>query len=254
MSDYLIYKFTSPSGKSYIGQTKNLKRRRKEHKNNKNCGCRLFNSAIKKYGFDAFNEEVLERELTLEDANFLEEFYIREQNTLSPNGYNLKYGGNNHMWNADSIIKMKETMSGEKNHFYGKQHSEETKNKNREAHLGKKSFCFGKFGKEHPSYGVKVSEERKREISKFMTGRYIGENNPMFGRVGELNPMFGICGENSIHAKKYIVIFPDGHEEFVHGLNKFCKEYKLDTSSMIKVAKGKNTTHKGFKCEYVTEI
>jgi hypothetical protein len=57
----LIYKITSPSGKSYIGQvieTKGILKRWKQHiqiaKNNKNKGSRLLNSAILKYGEENF--------------------------------------------------------------------------------------------------------------------------------------------------------------------------------------------------------
>lgn len=38
---------------------------------------------------------------------------------------------------SETIQKMKETHTGEKNHFYGKQHSEDSKQKNRELHKNK---------------------------------------------------------------------------------------------------------------------
>lgn len=60
--DYLIYMHTSPSGKSYIGQTNNLHRRDIVHKNTN--GCRRFALAIKKYGLDNFTHKVLIDNLT----------------------------------------------------------------------------------------------------------------------------------------------------------------------------------------------
>jgi predicted GIY-YIG superfamily endonuclease len=48
MKKYLIYKHTSPSSKSYIGQTKQYKRRCYEHQYYN--GCIAFKNAIKKYG------------------------------------------------------------------------------------------------------------------------------------------------------------------------------------------------------------
>ena len=59
-------------------------------------------------------------------------------------------------------------ISGENNHNYGKQFSEETKQKMSEA----------KKGENHPNYGKKQSEETKRKKSEAMKG----ENNPMYGK------------------------------------------------------------------------
>ena len=56
-------------------------------------------------------------------------------------------------------------MKGEKNPFYGKKHSEETKKRNAEAHKGKH-----------------LSEETKKKLSEANKERYIGEKHPMYGR------------------------------------------------------------------------
>lgn len=95
MNTYLIYKHTSPSGKSYIGQTGAFKRRTQEHLSSKSC-CRAFLKAIQKYGWESFTHEILAQELTLDEANRLEKKYIVEHNTLVPNGYNLTSGGSNY--------------------------------------------------------------------------------------------------------------------------------------------------------------
>ena len=91
-SIYLIYKHTSPSGKSYIGITNNYQRRCNEHKSNKGC-CVAFNNAIQKYGWDYFTHEILHEGLTLHEANQMEISLISSHNTLYPNGYNLREGG-----------------------------------------------------------------------------------------------------------------------------------------------------------------
>ncbi len=99
-----IYCITSPSGKKYIGQAvkllKNGKKwgymsRWKDHirdSMNKNY-CRLLNNAIKKYGPDNFTVELI-KECSINELNYYECYYIKEFNTLSPNGYNLTTGGN----------------------------------------------------------------------------------------------------------------------------------------------------------------
>lgn len=82
-----IYKYTSPSGKSYIGQTTYslYDRARKEGKGYKNCT--IFYRAILKYGLENFSVEILDQvpEEQLEDK---EAEYIELYNTLKPNGYN----------------------------------------------------------------------------------------------------------------------------------------------------------------------
>lgn len=92
---YLIYKYTSPSGKSYIGQTNKLTRRISKHKQS-NSPCINFRKAINKYGYENFKLEILVEHLTLDEANILEEQFIKEHNTIAPNGYNLTPGGLNH--------------------------------------------------------------------------------------------------------------------------------------------------------------
>lgn len=89
--NYLVYKHTSPSGKSYIGITNNYIKRCSAHR--RSPGCRAFHSAIKKYGWDNFTHVILARDLTAEEASTLEVKLIAEHGSLYPNGYNLTTGG-----------------------------------------------------------------------------------------------------------------------------------------------------------------
>jgi hypothetical protein len=102
-----IYCITSPSGKKYIGQAvkylKNGKKwgylsRWKEHirdSTGKNY-CRLLNNAINKYGHENFVIELI-KECPVEELNHYESLYIKEYNSLNPNGYNLTTGGDNYI-------------------------------------------------------------------------------------------------------------------------------------------------------------
>lgn len=87
-----IYKYTSPSGKSYIGQTCRSLKERAGKDGNDYANCSIFFSAIKKYGFKNFKVEVLE-ETDLTNIDEREEYYIKFFNTLQPNGYNIQKGG-----------------------------------------------------------------------------------------------------------------------------------------------------------------
>lgn len=90
--NYCIYKHTSPSGKVYIGITKNVNKRW----GNNGIGYKLqrkFWNAIQKYGWDNFNHEIIEGNLTLEQACSGEEIYIQIYDSIR-NGYNIYPGGN----------------------------------------------------------------------------------------------------------------------------------------------------------------
>ena len=101
--DGIIYKYTSPSGKNYIGQTIQGELRKDQHRrnaHNKNySGYFLpFYCAIRKYGFDSLEYEVLitickDGELELiEELNKLEIYYIGKYNSVDF-GYNISLGG-----------------------------------------------------------------------------------------------------------------------------------------------------------------
>ena len=99
----VIYKYTSPSGKCYIGQTVNETRRKYGHRNNAFNGNhkdydKPFYRAIRKYGWDSFEYEILntasadtEKALT-DKLDALEIYYIGLYDSYN-NGYNSTIGG-----------------------------------------------------------------------------------------------------------------------------------------------------------------
>lgn len=165
--------------KIYIGQTvRPIHKRLEEHESGKNDRCRLIYRAIKKHGWDSF--EINWYECPDEDLNFDEETLVREMETLSPDGYNLREGGGNRgKHSEESKQKMREA-------HLGKMHSDGHKQKNREAHLGKtlsdehkKNIGKAKKGEKHPMYGKTHSEESKQKMSDARKG----DNNHMYGKI-----------------------------------------------------------------------
>lgn len=79
------------NGKWYIGKTKNLYNRYKDHYNDwKNNQNKQFYQAIKKYGWDSFNYYILKEYNEIPDAKELsrqEEYFIKEKDSYK-NGYN----------------------------------------------------------------------------------------------------------------------------------------------------------------------
>ena len=89
--NYIVYKHTSPSNKSYIGITG----RDPEIRWKKGWGYseqpKFFN-AIKKYGWENFTHEILEEGLSLKKAWAREKYYISKFDSFG-NGYNADEGG-----------------------------------------------------------------------------------------------------------------------------------------------------------------
>lgn len=137
---YTVYMHTSPSRKRYIGITSQYPLEKRWGCNgNKYKHNRYFYSAIQKYGFDNFLHEILFSGLSKEEAEQKEvELIALYKSDNRDFGYNIEHGGNSIGKIAEeSKVKMIENMpdmSGENNPFYGKCHSDITKEKMRNNH------------------------------------------------------------------------------------------------------------------------
>ena len=128
----MVYKVVNKiNGNIYIGQTVGkFKKREAEHLNNAKAGRydNYFYRAIRKYGKDNFTWEIIDKCSTPENLNGKEEYWIKELNSLVPNGYNLQSGGNNYLAHEETKTKMRENHAdfrGENGPMYGKNHTEE---------------------------------------------------------------------------------------------------------------------------------
>ena len=170
-----IYKITSPSGKVYIGQAVNIKRRWREHRNENNwTKCKLYDS-FRKHGPENHTWEV-KKPCLREELNRLERYYQEEFDAVE-NGLNHVYQ------DADEKPKIlseetKRKMSEAKR---GKSHPEEVKRKMSEAQKRRKrspmteetkrKISEAKKGKSTWNKGKSLSEETKRKMSKVRKGK-----------------------------------------------------------------------------------
>lgn len=113
MPNGIIYKYTSPSGKCYIGQTINSLDRRARANGVGYKHCPAFYKAIQKYGFQNFTCEILKTVIADslksvgEQLNVWEQYYIELYNSLSPNGYNIRAGGDSKaIFSKDSLAHL----------------------------------------------------------------------------------------------------------------------------------------------------
>jgi hypothetical protein len=144
----------------------------------------ILNSAIKKYGKDNFFKEILEWFDTRKEASLAQEKYIKQFNTLAPNGYNINPNGGIPGTNTpESIEKMRQKLLGRKitwnekisNALKNYEKTEEHCNNISKALKGKPSVLKGK--KRKKEFGRNVS------ISRITKGTAKGKNNPMYGKT-----------------------------------------------------------------------
>lgn len=253
---YSIYKHTSPSGKVYIGVTK-----QKPHLRWQNgLGYRTqeyFYKAILKYGWENFTHEIVFTTTSYIEANSKEKELIAKYNTTDKKfGYNIEGGGNlkkvvsgstrlklrnshttpeyldrvartnERRWSdPDEHRKMSERMTGRNNPMYGTTLTDEHKRKLQEG-FAKVTFV-GKCGKDNPMYGKQLSVEHKRRISE----RNMGEKNGRARRV--------ICVETQV----------------VYGsLREAHRDTGIKHGSISSACLGKSKTAGGYHWEYVEEV
>lgn len=165
-----IYKITSPTGKIYIGQSKNIPDRIKRYKGLR-CKkqVRLY-ASLNKYGFNNHVFEILE-ECDVSALDCRERYY---QDLFDVTG---KKGLNCDLVNSGNAPKIKSKETREKisknhNRFWlGKKFTQEQKNKISEANKGR--VCHEstkiKIGLKHK--GKIITQEQKDHLRKVNTGK-----------------------------------------------------------------------------------
>ncbi|ABT16521.1 GIY-YIG catalytic domain-containing endonuclease [Acanthocystis turfacea Chlorella virus MO0605SPH] len=248
-----IYRLTSPSGKSYIGQTvRSIEERFKQHQQ-PDSECVAISRAIQKYGWENMKKEW--QEVSDDKLNFYEEMLVALLGTLSPGGYNLREGGGSRGSLCEdtkqkitlSLIgktrtdetkkKMSESMSGEKHPLYGKTHTDETKKKISDSQKGEKNHMYGK-------------SHTDETIQKMSTAKS-GEKHPFYGRTHTDETRKKMMG-NSPRPKKVFQYELDGTfvQTFSSGRDAARALNKTTGSRISDCAIGKSKSAYGFKWSY----
>lgn len=172
---YCVYIHTNKiNNKKYVGLTKrNPEKRWLNGKGYKNSVC--FKHAIEKYGWENFKHDVVSSNMTADEASALETELIKKFNTTNIDyGYNLDSGGSftTHSEitkekirskitglkrSQETIEKIRKASTGNKN-CLGRKQTEESKQKNREAHMNK-THILSEESKERIALGHKDRKE-----------------------------------------------------------------------------------------------
>lgn len=245
---YKVYKHTSPNKKIYIGITAQpLERRWRKGEGYKDNI--LFYRAIKKYGWDNFKHEVLFENISKDEAEKLEIQLIKEHRSNIPQfGYNIENGGKTVGTLAESTKEKLRVAN------IGKKVSEEAKEHMRQAGKKRVETCglpkgMGGSGEDNPFYGKRHSEKTK-QILREKNG---GINSPWYGKkhtdeekqkIAKAH-MKKICqlDENG----NVLAIFDSIYDAAVHVGAK-------SQSAIGKCAKGKRKQANGYVWKYYTEL
>lgn len=245
----IVYKATSPSGKSYIGiTTKTLEQRIKGHYNQAKRSKYLFHKALLKYK-DKMKWEIIDSANTQKELLQLEKDYIQQYNTFSKNGYNLTSGGEG--TSGHTLSRAKRRMISNKTKKAMKNLPEETKRRMANASKGKPAInrraVIDHNGKIYPSVteaAKVINATRPRICRAIRTG----------GRCNEYRFNY-VC--QGITPKKPRAGFGVKRKVFCHQNNKTyeslvaaAKDLNLKTNS-IASAVHRNILIFGFKFTYI---
>jgi group I intron endonuclease len=163
-----IYKITSPSGRVYIGESKDVMSRWLDYKGLNCKSQRKVYSSLKKYKYDNHIFEIVE-ECSFEDLLCRERYW--------QDFYDVLNGGLNLKLTQCGDLKM--------------EHSKESRGRISSSRKGKYT------GEDNPFYGKTHTGESIEKIRKYKTGRKLKPHSEESkkimseGKKGELNPMFG---------------------------------------------------------------
>lgn len=239
---YIVYKHTSPSGKVYIGITKQTANARWKNGLGYQSSPHFW-SAIQKYGWSNFQHEVLIDGLCLDDACKQEKSFISIYKSTDPNfGYNQKTGGEvGSRLNEDARKKLSESCK----RFYAShpEVAEKISNKNT---------------------GYRHTEEAKRKMSEAAKNRHYVLTDEWKQNIGAANKKRLLtdeflyeetcrrCRENGAKVAKpivqlsldgsYIASFSNAHEaERITGVK---------NGNIARCCRGEAKTTGGYKWQY----
>ena len=176
---YRVYK--KDNQKSYIGITMNIIERIGKHRRS-NVKNMVIHHAIRKYGWNAFDWEILERCIK-ENLMYRERIYIAMFDTYKGFGYNQTNGGEHILFGENNPLFGR---TGKDHHRYGIPHTDEVKRKISIANTGnkhsdetKRKMSESRTGEKNNFYGKSHTLETRRKLSKALSG----ENNPNYGKT-----------------------------------------------------------------------
>lgn len=190
LTKWIIYMYTFPNGKRYVGKSKRSMNRRQGALFNRYEKCPALWNAIQKYGVENIEQEILiEEYMTDADACNLEQEFIELYRTNCnryndpKRGYNLTDGGEGlNGWHPseERLQVLREQMYGFHEQRRGTHHSEETRRKMSEAKLGVKRGPMDEERRRKIGDAIRranMTEETKIRRSAAVKKKVVATNN-----------------------------------------------------------------------------
>lgn len=167
----VIYKMTNiKTGKSYIGQTLNLRRRIRTHQSAIAKSCRKLHDAINEYGFKSFKFRIIRKCKTKKEMDYFEELYIAKYKTVE-SGYNILPGSQYGKKPQDVRDRISKSLTGVPTGRRPTKKSIDRLLKYNKSCIGKKLTEEHKKKCSDALRGRKFSDEHRKKISIALTGR-----------------------------------------------------------------------------------
>lgn len=237
--------------------------------------------AFDKYPPDQWSKEILFETENLEEAKQKEiEFIDQYKTTNSDFGYNVLIGGQTGWAGKNLSKKHKEAQSKSLILWYdteegkvwkqklserwantennpstlkigqpGMKHTEETKEKIRQSKIGLK---YSDETKKKQSIKKKIFYESEKGILDRQKRSDKLKENPLPIRIGFKQPQSQKEKVATALAQRYLIIKPNGEQEEIENLNKYCRDNNLHVGNMCSVASGKLKQYKGYKAQKIT--
>jgi group I intron endonuclease len=231
----IVYKATSPSGKSYIGITQQtLQTRKLEHlRRSKSGSTKAFHNAIRKYGEENIKWEVIDKVDTWEKLEEIEMLYIQKFDTYR-NGYNMTLGGDGTIGYKYSEEQVEANRKRRKEYFKNPKNIEKQSKANLLAHQRNPNQA-----KEHSKFQKKRFEDEK-EREKVAEGmrKYLSEEERL--RIHSIE-----------RGAKPFQVYKDGEliGEWLTQ-NQCARDLGVNVSHLNHCLHGKRKQHKGYKFKY----
>lgn len=217
-NNWYIYRHLKPNGEVFyigIGKTKNFKRAYSKGNRNKH-----WHRLTAKYGYEV---QILKKGMSLDHANELEMTLI-------------SYHKRRDVFKEGTLVNLTDGGNAVKGLIFTKEHRDKISKANtgNRGMVGAENHRFGKTGVLNHLYGIPLSEDRKKNHSLAMRGRFSGEKNPMHGkkgenapaskRIGNKHPLFGTKLSEETKDKKRQTMLKNGRNKGV--LNGHAKTVK----------------------------
>ena len=267
----IIYKYTDPNGKSYVGQTLDEERRKKEFLDLRvDYAGKKINEARKAIGPKNFRYEVLEQIEyenvvdVLMELNAKESYYIGKFDTYN-NGYNMTMGGEGvrGIVYTDEIkekisLSLKKYFETHENPFKGKKHKKETIDLLKEKAKGRPSPFKGRHwsDEERKQQSERAKKYTKGELNGFYGKKHTNKTKEIIGdanskpvkqidiKTNEVINRFKSAKEAGLSLGK-----PRGNSEII----KVCKRYVSPSGRHYKTALGYKWEYDDFEGSTTTE-